>query len=640
MRIRQQYFLAAALAVVVGLAYATSFQAGFPQDNRGRILEDPRIRSVSVENLRLIVAEDYWWPVEQSGLYRPITTLTYLLNYAVLGNGERPGGYHLINLLIHLANVWMVFALFQRSRISAPWAFFGAAMFGVHPLGTEAVTNIVGRADALAALAVLLSVWLWMQGRCVAAAVAALAGMLCKESAVVAVGLIGVYELAHGRRLGRLALVFAGPVMLWAVLRWRILGTMDVTYVPFADNPLIGAGLLDARFTALKVLGMYGGKMIWPVRLSCDYSYNQIPIVSAMSVSGVVVLLGVLGAVAGMVWVWRKNKVAGMLLVWGPVAFLPVSNLVLLVGSMMAERFTYLPLVGFCGAIALAAQGLCDTRHRLIMPATLACALILGGLGVRTGIRNLDWRDDVTLYGAAIAASPNSARVHAAYAFALFRSDPAGNEVDRVIAHAERSVEIYGDDGTVWGQLGSYRAMKAEMIGGTNDWYHQALDALERAVALSSKSGGEKGTGKLLWNLGLCHVRLGDFQKALDTFQRWVEVEPFEAEAHVAVGSALLGLGRSDEAVWVFHRALICDQESQEAKRLLVEIYRLKSTADGCELLTKEAKSSVNFACEEVKRSRCEACRWFEKRIVTREILERCRSFQCLWKDGYHFPAW
>jgi tetratricopeptide (TPR) repeat protein len=182
--------------------------------------------------------------------------------------------------------------------------------------------------------------------------------------------------------------------------------------------------------------------------------------------------------------------------------------------------------------------------------------------------------------------------------------------------------------------------MKAEMMGGTNDWYRQALAALERAVTLSAKSEAGKGTGKLLWNLGLCHVRLGDLRQALDVFRRWVELEPYKAEAHVAVGSALLGLGESDEAVTALHRALICNQENQEANRLLVEIYRLNSTADGCELLTKEAGAWVNYACEEVKRSRCEACRWFEERTTTREILERCRSFQCLQESGYHLLQW
>src|SRR5262245_32576888 len=102
------------LAAVTLLAFSNSFSAGFTLDNKGLILEDPRIREVTAENVGLILHHTYWWPRGEAGLYRPFTTLSYLFNYAILGNADQPAGYHWINLLLHIGNVLLVYALARR----------------------------------------------------------------------------------------------------------------------------------------------------------------------------------------------------------------------------------------------------------------------------------------------------------------------------------------------------------------------------------------------------------------------------------------------------------------------------------------------------------------------------------------------
>src|SRR5271165_1278950 len=139
-----------ALVVLTLATYANSFEGGFVLDNRGLILNDARIREASAENVGLIFGHTYWWPNGESGLYRPFTTLSYLFNYAVLGNGEQPGGYHWINFLLHAGNVVLAFAVARRLVRSVLPAIFIAGIWGVHPLLTDAVTNIAGRADLLA----------------------------------------------------------------------------------------------------------------------------------------------------------------------------------------------------------------------------------------------------------------------------------------------------------------------------------------------------------------------------------------------------------------------------------------------------------------------------------------------------------
>ncbi len=208
---RRHYFLAAlALGLLTLLAFSNSFSTGFALDNQMLILGDKRIQAANASNIALIAGHTYWWPNGESGLYRPLTTLSYLLNYAVLGNGNRPAGYHWINLLLHAGNVFLVFAIMLRLVQALRTAFFIAMLWAVHPVLTESVTNIVGRADLLAGFGVLSGFLLylkskdtsgWRRGASLAGLAAATAiGVFSKESAVVLPAVIVVYELACGQQ--------------------------------------------------------------------------------------------------------------------------------------------------------------------------------------------------------------------------------------------------------------------------------------------------------------------------------------------------------------------------------------------------------------------------------------------------------
>ena len=155
---------AASLALLTFLAFSNSFSAGFILDNKALLLQDPRIRELTGENIRLILQHTYWWPSGEAGLYRPFTTLSYLFNYAVLGNAHEPAGYHWINFLLHLGNVFLVYALARRLLREFWPSFFAAALWAVHPVLTESVTNMIGRSDLLSAMAVLSGFLMYLKG--------------------------------------------------------------------------------------------------------------------------------------------------------------------------------------------------------------------------------------------------------------------------------------------------------------------------------------------------------------------------------------------------------------------------------------------------------------------------------------------
>src|ERR1039457_840609 len=142
---------------LVLVAYSNSFQGALVFDSASVIGRDPRIREASFENIESILTGGYAYVSSTTGLYRPFATFSYLLNYAVLGNGPRPVGYHWVNFVLHEVNVTLVYALGVLIFSEAAPALALAAIWGLHPLLTESVTNIVGRADLLAALGVLVT---------------------------------------------------------------------------------------------------------------------------------------------------------------------------------------------------------------------------------------------------------------------------------------------------------------------------------------------------------------------------------------------------------------------------------------------------------------------------------------------------
>ncbi len=272
------------------MTYANSLHGGFVMDS-GAILRDSRIREVTGQNVALIWSHSYWWPLTENGLYRPLTTLTYLFNFALLGNAERPEGYHWLNLLLHAVNVLLAYFLGLRLSKRFWPAVAAAALWGVHPLLTESVANIAGRPDLLAAMAVLSGLLLYLRSKEAAGARKALwlatlaavtlLGIFSKESAIALPAVIAAYELAWGngqksaRDLAMGIAACAGPLALVLLVRLHVLGGVLGLNIPFRDNPLTGATFWKARLTGVKIMFLYLGKVLLPAELSCDYSFRQ-----------------------------------------------------------------------------------------------------------------------------------------------------------------------------------------------------------------------------------------------------------------------------------------------------------------------------------------------------------------------------
>jgi tetratricopeptide (TPR) repeat protein len=574
----------AALCALVLLAYSNSWQGGFILDNRS-LLADPRIREVTPENAALILKRTYWWPSGESGLYRPFTTFSYLFNYAVLGDRDQPAGYHWINLLLHLGNVLLAYALALR-LVRRFWpSLFIAALWAVHPVLTESVTNIVGRADLLAGMAVLSGLLLYWKsaearGWNRAAWLAALAavttiGVFSKESAVAILPLIVLYELVwwnpclHHRPLlwGTAATLLPIAAMLFA--RSAVLARSLPAEFPFTDNPIVGADWWTGRLTAIQVIGRYLRVFLWPLGLSCDYSYNQIPLARGTAGEGIACAVVLAAAIFGIL-LYRWNRTCFFLACFAFLNFLPGSNFLFPIGTIMAERLLYLPALGLAGCLVLAIYSIENTRMAVIAPAVLC--LIVAAFGVRTWMRNLDWQSDLAMATASLRVSPNSFKLHRLLAESLFASDPTHANIDAVIAEQTRSLALLETAPAVlrppdvYQQAGYYYVIKADQLRGfgrirTDAPNQSAVQALLECIEIDqaararfrashhlNASSLPAGDAQAYLLLSIAYLGLEDADKAYQAADTARGLNPLNPRIYQQLSSVLHVKQRNQEA--------------------------------------------------------------------------------------------
>jgi tetratricopeptide (TPR) repeat protein len=623
----------AAIWLLTLAAYSNSFRAGLVFDNGVIIARDTRIRAATAENLRLIFSTEYWSTNNSTGLYRPFTTLSYLFNWAVLGNGDSPAGYHWVDFGLHALNIALVYALGLLLFGEGAGAMAGAmaALWAVHPVLTESVTNIVGRADLLAAGAVLAGLLCYARASkaagesraywLAALGLIAAAGIFSKESAIVLVAAMALWDwtsaeaVAWKRRWPAYAALAPG-YLLFFWLRSRMLAGERVAPVTILDNPLMGADFWTARLTAVKGLGLGLWKMCWPQHLSADYSYNQIPLFgwkldNWQDWQAVFSLIVCLAAAGVAVWGYRRAKPAFFLIGLTFAALAPTANLVLRIGTIFAERFWYLPAVGLAGlgALALGRIG----RGRANLPRIASALALL--LAVRTWLRNEDWRDERALFTAVTIDAPNSAKGHTLLASNLVTGDP--RLASQALEQGQRAIEILKplpdtqtDAGAYWitGLCQRLKGDDASDPAARAEWYRKALDNLLRARAIDraqrQREGAIRSDNAIAYlELGRVYQRIGQPDEAVTEllFGRALRPIPEFSEELSRVSA---GRGDMNGAARSLIEGLLIDPAAPRLTGELGALYR-QAFPGSCAL----GQSGIDTGCPLVRAGICDAAR-------------------------------
>jgi hypothetical protein len=518
-------------------------------------------------------------------------------------------------------------------------AFFAAAIWAVHPVLTESVANVAGRADLLAAMAVLGGLLLYIRilatptdrwrWAVVGLFAVALAGMFSKESAAVLAGLMLLWDLAGGpgwrgggvRRLAAYGVV-AGALLLMLAARHAVFHSAPVPEMPFVDNPLRGAGFWMARWTAIKMVGIDLLLLLWPLHLSSERGFDQIALSPAGDPAAWAAFAVIAGLLAAVTVRYRRDK----LMFWAAglfgIALLPVSNLVVLIGATMAERFLYFPSIGF--AIAVAGL-LYRVKSRIPLQTILTVLIVL--LACRTFARNSDWRDNLTLAQADVHSAPRSARLQEMLATSLFSQDPA-HHLDAAIQAGEKAWEILRvlPPGEIYQQtparLGAYYRLKGDAGGPpqNREWYEKSAALLERARDASKAiekayDQAQLAHGKPLatrvayqpvyTDLGLVYLKLGRYADAIEALRYGREVDPRTPALYDLLADAYAAQGDVHRVAATLLGKTLLLGSTAESLRQLARVYGEGS----CAIERGAGFMRLNEACPPVQADLCAADR-------------------------------
>jgi tetratricopeptide (TPR) repeat protein len=498
------------VAVVAILASVAGIGNGFAHDDVLIILGDPRIHSG--DGLANVFQSAYWPPPFRPDLYRPLTTVGLAIEYA-LGHGS-PLFFRCVSYMLYTLASVAVYCLGRR-LLRPPFAACAAVLFAAHPVHVEAVALGVNQnelvigiiACSMAAFYIDQRRYRTLRRRDWGLLVAMyIVAILLKESGYTLIAILVLCELFiidQQSLSNRFASTWRGYTALLVVaivllaIRHGVLGTLAGT---FSAEALVNAGLGSRLLTLLQVIPEWARLLTWPVHLRADYSPNEF---NASTRFGVHEAIGTSLVLLASLAVWRTRRRTAVIafgLSWSAVALFPVSNIVFVSGVLIAERTLFLPSIGWLIAIAALIERISQWKWsgQSIFPkllVTVVGALTAVGL-LRSARRQRVWRNDGVLWLTSAIDASRSFRVQYALGDVLF--------------------DI--------GQSGS------------------AIAAYRKAIAAAPNPSPIRN------DLARRLRAIGDDESALGELQSSLKAHPDQPDAEAELISALIALGRYDEA--------------------------------------------------------------------------------------------
>ncbi|MEM1320689.1 MAG: tetratricopeptide repeat protein [Bacteroidota bacterium] len=594
----KDWMLGLAVAVFGFILYANTIQHGF-------VLDDPL---VCVKNdyvqegfggLGKIFTGTWYegFNGEQGRYYRPMMLAGFAIEKQLFGH--QASTYHLMNVLTYAFLLFVLFYVLRRMFKDQPfWLPLSITLlFAAHPIHTEVVANIKSRDELYAMLGLLGMLYGLLrygeegQNKHLALSLAGYAfALLSKESSLAFLGLVPVtlyfFTKESWAKIGGLTVAFGALAGLYLLLRASIVSGEPNDF-GIIDNALLA---LDSRgeqlASALGMVSDYMRLLLVPHPLSYDYSYSQISNVgwgSLRALLGLGLLLGMLGY-AG----WRspkKDKLAYAIF-WMAITFVVTSNILILIGATFAERFMFIPSLGFCMILGLLADRF--LRKGKMPPPQLYLG-VLGGIlllySFKTVTRNAAWESDPVLFATDLYTAPNSSRVQNHYATSIYnraltkpKNDPQRRELLlESVEHFQKSVEIHPGFTACYQNMG----LAYVELGDTS----KALQAYRTGIQ-------QEPEYYPIWtNVGVVYYQAEQYRKALTYFEKATTLGPNNSANHNGVGSCYHKLNNYDKAIEAYKRAHELSPADQGILQSLVGVYRQKGDIETAIFYDKKIKA-------------------------------------------------
>jgi Flp pilus assembly protein TadD len=570
------------LSVLTILVYVNSLPNEFVFDDLGLIVSNGAIRDI--RNIPAILG------AHGNVAYRPLRTASFAVDYFLFG--LNPAGFRAVNIALHILNGALIFFLFRVLLRDPRPALLAAILFVVHPIQTDSVAYISGRRDILFTLFYLVGFACYVRYRetdrlryVFLSGFAYLLSLFSKEMAISLPVLCVCYDMIRSIPVTTDKRPLAPWQAVVEAIRTAVRGNRVFYAVgaggllfliwffafrvsPSLQRTMYGGGLGPTLLTSARIFVHYLKLLVFPLTLNADYSYNAFPVSRSLSDPRALIALAILGAVGwGIMRLLFFARWAAFGGLWFFITLLPVSQIIPH-HEMVAEHYLYLPSAGvFLSASVLIQRSLARERRKVPIIAAFTLAVLL--LGVRTVVRNRDWRDSRTLWTKTIQTAPESARAHTNVgeiairqgrfleAYREFR-EALRIKPDDAIHHDNLGVvllrhglfdEAENEFRETLRILPSYQ--KARVNLGLVYLSRRQLDQAEEQfrTALASNGVTQVSRAEVLNNLGIVLALKRRGREAEQAFAEAVRLAPDYADARANLGKAYLENGMSKESI-------------------------------------------------------------------------------------------
>jgi tetratricopeptide (TPR) repeat protein len=613
-------FLHIALIAVLGLlAYGNTFQGDFQFDDIDNIAENPLVRDFSFS---LFPSAARTFPGYDMFRSRRVGYLTFALNYKA--HGLDVTGYHGTNLLIHITNSLLVYALviltFKTPALSRSMhqrnvrliALMASALFVAHPVQTQAVTYIVQRLASLACMFSLASLIFYIRFRLsgvpvvrlmhyVLCVVAAVLAMKTKETAFTLPLVIILYEFLFFRGNAARRLVHLAPVALTLVIIPLTLletgSSLQDLFRSAGEETRLETGMERTTYlvTQFRVMVTYLRLLLLPVNQNVDYDYPLYDSLFHVHVLASCMVLA--GLLAFGVYALRRSgkrdaslRLVGFGVFWFFIT-LSVESSIIPIRDVIFEHRLYLPAAGLFMALGTGAFSVVaameGAKKRSAVVCLLAALPVL--FGVTTYTRNAVWETAVSLWEDGQSKSPLKARVHNNLAVGYRKSGSTG----RAIEHYRVALELKPDYAEAHNNLGVAYESRGDVDGAIG--HYEAAVRLRPAFAAAHNNLGNAYTTRGLTEKALAHYRIavslhptfpdfrynlalflhrsGSTDEALPHYRAALSAKPHFPEVHNSLGIVYKEKGMYDRAMGHYRMALRQDPSYAEAHVNLANIH-------------------------------------------------------------------
>lgn len=472
--------------------------------------------------------------------YRPLLLLSYAVDYSFWK--LNPTGYHASNLVYHILAALCIYCLVTQLSRNRWLAFLAGLVFTVHPVQTEAVAYISGRNESLALIFIILSALFYIKSinlkkvhLSVTASLFFVLALLSKEASVILPALLIMYHFSFKKKV---IIKFFFPICIIAaaffMLRFVILGNQAGNAWIITAHQRI-PGIFAALVNYIKIL-------LVPVHLHIEYGDKL------FSPTDPVVLFGLVLAVLLLVAAFRSRKADGLVtfsILWFFTALLPVSNLYPVFGYM-AERYLYIPFLGFALLVAAGMQKLYRLWRSKYLAVMMIAVLIIF-CSLLTWKQNSYWNNVYDFNRRTLRYTPDSWRSYAGLGNVLKKRGLKREALRQYL----KAVDINPTDDKLLLNLGDV-CRELGLIDKARFVYEKAL-----AIELER----DENAAFALHNLGVLYKELGQNENARALFDRAVEIDPFHVETYIAMADMHNSAGEKIKALAVLTQALELDPD-------------------------------------------------------------------------------